>query len=50
MFLKLLSSQFFLNFQVELSSELSIEGLADEILNCGYTGVISVQNKESIVR
>ncbi|XP_039650194.1 G2/M phase-specific E3 ubiquitin-protein ligase-like [Perca fluviatilis] len=36
--------------QVEMSTEHSIEGLSDEILNCGYTGAISVQNKESIVR
>ncbi|KAM6932103.1 G2/M phase-specific E3 ubiquitin-protein ligase-like [Lycodopsis pacificus] len=36
--------------QVELSTEHSIEGLSDEICNCGYTGVISVRNKESIVR
>lgn len=36
--------------QVEMSTEHSIEGLSDEIINCGYTGAISVQNKESIVR
>ncbi|XP_047186362.1 uncharacterized protein LOC118292456 [Scophthalmus maximus] len=36
--------------QVDLSTEDSIQGLSDEILNCGYTGAISVQNKESIVR
>lgn len=36
--------------QVEMSTEHSIEGLSDEIINCGYTGSISVQNKESIVR
>lgn len=41
---------FFFYFQVELSTEHSIGGLSDEILNCGYTGAISVQNKESIVR
>ena len=40
----------FFYFQVEMSTEHSIEGLSDEILNCGYTGAISVQNKESIVR
>lgn len=39
-----------LYFQVEMSTEHSIEGLSDEIINCGYTGSISVQNKESIVR
>ncbi len=37
-------------FQVELSTEHSIKGLTDEILNCGYTGAVTVQNKESIVR
>ena len=41
---------FFFNCQVKLSTEHSIGGLSDEILNCGYTGAISVQNKESIVR
>ncbi|XP_041861438.1 uncharacterized protein LOC121652620 isoform X2 [Melanotaenia boesemani] len=36
--------------QVESSTEQSVEGLTDEILNCGFTGAISVQNKELIVR
>ncbi|XP_061570618.1 uncharacterized protein LOC133424185 [Cololabis saira] len=34
---------------VKLSTEHSIGGLSDEIFNCGYTGAISVQNKESII-
>ncbi|KAF0022416.1 hypothetical protein F2P81_025328 [Scophthalmus maximus] len=38
------------DIEVDLSTEDSIQGLSDEILNCGYTGAISVQNKESIVR
>ncbi|XP_063354603.1 G2/M phase-specific E3 ubiquitin-protein ligase-like isoform X2 [Pelmatolapia mariae] len=36
--------------QVESSTEQSLQGLTDEILNCGFTGAISVQNKEPIVR
>ncbi|XP_041841563.1 uncharacterized protein LOC121639995 [Melanotaenia boesemani] len=36
--------------QVESSTEQTVEGLTDEILNCGFTGAISVQNKELIVR
>ncbi|XP_049318755.1 G2/M phase-specific E3 ubiquitin-protein ligase isoform X2 [Astyanax mexicanus] len=36
--------------QVEKSTEHSIEDLSDEILNCGYTGTISIQNKELIIR
>ncbi|XP_076850447.1 uncharacterized protein LOC143500268 [Brachyhypopomus gauderio] len=36
--------------RVELSTELSIKGLSDEILNCGYTGAVTIQNKELIVR
>ncbi|XP_063333489.1 G2/M phase-specific E3 ubiquitin-protein ligase-like [Pelmatolapia mariae] len=35
--------------QVESSTEQSLQGLTDEILNCGFTGAISVQNKEPIV-
>uniref|UniRef100_A0AAZ1X0R8 HECT domain-containing protein n=1 Tax=Oreochromis aureus TaxID=47969 RepID=A0AAZ1X0R8_OREAU len=36
--------------QVESSTEQSLRGLTDEILNFGFTGAISVQNKEPIVR
>nr|XP_033484455.1 G2/M phase-specific E3 ubiquitin-protein ligase-like isoform X2 [Epinephelus lanceolatus] len=36
--------------QVELSTDHSIKDLTDEILSCGYTGAVTVQNKESIVR
>uniref|UniRef100_A0AAZ1XDB4 HECT domain-containing protein n=1 Tax=Oreochromis aureus TaxID=47969 RepID=A0AAZ1XDB4_OREAU len=33
-----------------LIDQQSLQGLTDEILNCGFTGAISVQNKEPIVR
>ncbi|XP_057690814.1 G2/M phase-specific E3 ubiquitin-protein ligase-like isoform X2 [Corythoichthys intestinalis] len=36
--------------QVELSTDETLPHLADEILVCGYTGVISIHNKHSIVR
>ncbi|KAK1904056.1 G2/M phase-specific E3 ubiquitin-protein ligase [Dissostichus eleginoides] len=36
--------------QVESATEHSIIGLSDEILNCGYTGNVSIPNKDTIVR
>ncbi|KAJ4936910.1 hypothetical protein JOQ06_001495 [Pogonophryne albipinna] len=36
--------------QVESATEHSIIGLSDEILNCGYTGNVSIPNKDAIVR
>ncbi|KAF3851759.1 hypothetical protein F7725_005114 [Dissostichus mawsoni] len=37
-----------LSFQVESATEHSIIGLSDEILNCGYTGNVSIPNKDTI--
>ncbi|KAF3837896.1 hypothetical protein F7725_009664, partial [Dissostichus mawsoni] len=34
--------------QVESATEHSIIGLSDEILNCGYTGNVSIPNKDTI--
>ncbi|KAJ7986674.1 hypothetical protein DPEC_G00342330 [Dallia pectoralis] len=36
--------------RVESSTDDTILELADEILSCGYTGVVSNENKESIIR
>ncbi|KAJ4921826.1 hypothetical protein JOQ06_022581 [Pogonophryne albipinna] len=36
--------------QVESATEHSMIGLSDEILNCGYTGNVSIPNKDTIVR